>query len=80
MIKFHFNWKHVSAIASLTRANIVHDGAIKRARIIKFSRRCARGSSASCPFLRRRNTSLRSFRPEFLRKPDENSFGTPDVA
>lgn len=36
---FHFNWKHVSAIARLTRTKFVfrlHDGAIKSAQIIEF--------------------------------------------
>ena len=39
MIQFHFNWKHVSAIAGLTRTNFVfrlHDGAIKSAQIVEF--------------------------------------------
>lgn len=38
-IHFHFNWKHVSAIAGLTRANFLfrlHDGAIKSAQIVEF--------------------------------------------
>lgn len=38
-IQFHFNWKHVSAIAGLTRTNFVfrlHDGAIKSAQIVEF--------------------------------------------
>lgn len=39
IIQYHFNWKHVSAIAGLTRTNFVfrlHDGAIKSAQIIEF--------------------------------------------
>ncbi|WP_197386647.1 IS630 family transposase [Ralstonia pseudosolanacearum] len=39
VIQFHFNWKHVSVIAGLTRTNFVfrlHDGAIKSAQIIEF--------------------------------------------
>lgn len=39
VIQFHFNWKHVSAIAGLTRTNFVfrlHDGAIKSAQIVEF--------------------------------------------
>jgi transposase len=39
VIQFHFNWKHVSAIAGLTRANFLfrlHDGAIKSAQIVEF--------------------------------------------
>jgi transposase len=38
-ILFHFNRKHVSAIAGLTRTNFVfrlHDGAIKSAQIVEF--------------------------------------------
>ena len=39
IIQYHFNWKHVSAIAGLTRTNFLfrlHDGAIKSAQIIEF--------------------------------------------
>ena len=39
VIQFHFNWKHVSVIAGLTRTNFVfrlHDGAIKSAQIVEF--------------------------------------------
>ena len=38
-IQFHFNWKHVSAVAGLTRTNFMfrlHDGAIKSAQIVEF--------------------------------------------
>jgi hypothetical protein len=38
-IQFHFNWKHVSAIAGLTHTNFMfrlHDGAIKSAQIEAF--------------------------------------------
>jgi hypothetical protein len=37
--QFHFNWKHVSAIAGLTRANFLFrlcDGAVKSAQIAEF--------------------------------------------
>jgi hypothetical protein len=39
VIQFHFNWKHVSAIAGLSRSNCLfrlHDGAIKSAQIVEF--------------------------------------------
>lgn len=39
VIQFHFNWKHVSAVAGLTRTNFMfrlHDGAIKSAQIVEF--------------------------------------------
>lgn len=39
IIQFHFNWKHVSAIAGLTRTNFMfrlHDGAIRSAQIVEF--------------------------------------------
>jgi len=39
IVQFHFNWKHVSAIAGLTRSNFVfrlYDGAIKSAQIVEF--------------------------------------------
>lgn len=39
VIQFHFNWKHVSAIAGLSRRNCLfrlYDGAIKSAQIVEF--------------------------------------------
>ena len=39
VVQFHFNWKHVSAIAGLTRANFLfrlYDGAVKSAQIVEF--------------------------------------------
>jgi transposase len=39
VIQFHFNWKHVSAIAAVTRTNFMfrlHDGAIKSAQVVEF--------------------------------------------
>ncbi|WP_230947421.1 IS630 family transposase [Burkholderia territorii] len=39
IIQYHFNWKHVSAVVSLTRTNFLfrlHDGAIKSAQIVEF--------------------------------------------
>jgi transposase len=39
VVQFHFNWKHVSAIAGLTRTNFMfrlHDGAIKSAQVVEF--------------------------------------------
>ena len=39
VIQFHFNWKHVSAIAGMTRANFMfrlHDGSIKSAQVVEF--------------------------------------------
>jgi transposase len=39
VVQFHFNWKHVSAIAGLTRTNFqfrLYDGAVKSARIVEF--------------------------------------------
>lgn len=39
VVQVHFNWKHVSAIAGLTRANFLfrlHDGAVKSAQIVEF--------------------------------------------
>ena len=39
IVQFHFNWKHVSAIAGLTRANFLfrlYDGAVKSAQIVEF--------------------------------------------
>lgn len=39
IIQFHFNWKHVSAIAGLTRSTFLfrlYDGAIKSAQIVEF--------------------------------------------
>lgn len=39
IIQFHFNWKHLSVIAGLTRVNCVfrfHIGSIKSAQIVEF--------------------------------------------
>ena len=39
VVQFHFNWKHVSAIAGLTRTNYLfrlYDGAVKSAHIVEF--------------------------------------------
>ena len=39
VIQFHFNWKHVSAIAGLARTTFMfrlHDGAIKSAQVVEF--------------------------------------------
>lgn len=39
VVQFHFNWKHVSAIAGLTRSTFLfrlYDGAIKSAQIVEF--------------------------------------------
>ena len=39
IIQFHFNWKHVSVIAGLTRTNFLfrfHDGSIKSPQIVDF--------------------------------------------
>lgn len=39
IIQYHFNWKHVSALAGLTRTHFLfrlHDGAIKSAQIVEF--------------------------------------------
>ena len=39
VVQFHFNWKHVSAIAGMSRTNFLfrlHDGAIKSAQIVEF--------------------------------------------
>lgn len=39
VIQFHFNWKHVSAVAGLTRSNFLfrlYDGAVKSAQIVQF--------------------------------------------
>ena len=39
IVQFHFNWKHVSAIAGLTRANFLfrlYDGAVRSAQIVEF--------------------------------------------
>jgi transposase len=38
-VQFHFNWKHVSAIAGLARTNCLlrlYDGAVKSAQIVEF--------------------------------------------
>lgn len=39
VVQFHFNWKHVSAVAGLTRSNFLfrlYDGAVKSAQIVEF--------------------------------------------
>ena len=39
VVQFHFNWKHVSAIAGLTCSNFLfrlYDGAVKSAQIVEF--------------------------------------------
>jgi transposase len=39
VVQFHFNWKHVSVIAGLTRVRFMfrlHDGAIRSAQIVEF--------------------------------------------
>ena len=39
VIQFHFNWKHLSVIAGLARANCLfrfHDGSIKQEQIVEF--------------------------------------------
>jgi transposase len=39
IVQFHFNWKHVSAVAGLTRSNFLfrlYDGAVKSAQIVEF--------------------------------------------
>lgn len=39
IVQYHFNWKHVSAIAGLTRTHFMfrlHDGAIKSAQVVEF--------------------------------------------
>lgn len=39
VVQFHFNWKHVSAIAGLSRASFMfrlYDGAIKSVQIVEF--------------------------------------------
>jgi len=39
VVQFHFNWKHVSAIAGLTRTSFafrLYDGAVKSAQIVEF--------------------------------------------
>ena len=41
MVQFPFNWKHVSAIAGLTRTSFafrLYDGAIKSAQVVEFLR------------------------------------------
>ena len=38
-MQFHFNWKHVSAVAGLTRSNFLfrlYDGAVRSAQIVEF--------------------------------------------
>jgi transposase len=39
VVQFHFNWKHISAVAGLTRSNFLfrlYDGAVKSAQIVEF--------------------------------------------
>ena len=39
VVQFHFNWKHVSAIAGLTHSTFLfrlYDGAVKSAQIVEF--------------------------------------------
>ena len=39
VIQFHFNWKHVSAVAGLTRSSFLfrlYDGAVKSTQIVEF--------------------------------------------
>jgi transposase len=39
LVLFHFNWKHVSAVAGLTRSSFLfrlYDGAVKSAQIVEF--------------------------------------------
>jgi transposase len=39
VIQFHFNWKHLSVIAGVTRTNYLfrfHEGSIKKAQIVEF--------------------------------------------
>ena len=39
VVQFHFNWKHVSAVAGLTRSNFLfrlYDGAVRSAQIVEF--------------------------------------------
>jgi transposase len=39
VVQFHFNWKHVSAVAGLTRTNFLfrlYDGAIRSAQVVEF--------------------------------------------
>ena len=39
VVQFHFNWKHVSAVAGLTRSSFLfrlYDGAVKSAQIVEF--------------------------------------------
>ena len=39
VVQFHFNWKHVSAVAGLTRSTFLfrlYDGAVKSAQIVEF--------------------------------------------
>lgn len=41
VIQFHFNWKHLSVIAGLTRTNCMfrfHEGSIKKEQIVAFLR------------------------------------------
>ena len=39
VVQFHFNWKHISAVAGLSRSNFLfrlYDGAVKSAQIVEF--------------------------------------------
>jgi hypothetical protein len=39
VVQFHFNWKHISALAGLTRSNFLfrlYNGAVKSAQIVEF--------------------------------------------
>lgn len=39
VVQFHFNWKHISAVAGLTPSNFLfrlYDGAVKSAQIVEF--------------------------------------------
>jgi transposase len=39
VVQFHFNWKHVSAVAGMSRSNFLfrlYDGAVKSAQIVEF--------------------------------------------
>ena len=39
VVQFHFKWKHISAVAGLTRSNFLfrlYDGAVKSAQIVEF--------------------------------------------
>jgi hypothetical protein len=54
VVQFHFNWKHVSAIAGLRRSNFVfrlYDGAVKSAQIVEFLKALAQRHALAnfCP-------------------------------